>query len=67
MALPHVLVLGETFIRRLRQFVLGPSQHFSVAFSPSRIVLLSNGTVLGAALLSKRFNKIYMLLSALNL
>ena len=30
MALPRVLVLGDSFIRRLRQFVLGSPQYFSV-------------------------------------
>ena len=32
MALPCVLFLGDSFIRRLRQFVLGSPQHFSVDF-----------------------------------
>jgi len=36
MALFRVLVLGDFFIRRLREFVLG---------APQRIVPLSNGTV----------------------
>ena len=32
MALQHVLVLGDSFIRRLGKFVLGAPQHFSVNF-----------------------------------
>jgi len=32
MALPRVLVLGDSFIRRLHEFVLGAPQHFSVDF-----------------------------------
>ena len=32
MALPRVLVLGDSFVRRLRKFVLASPQHFSVDF-----------------------------------
>ena len=40
MALPRVLVLGDSFIRRLRQFVLGSRQHFSVDFHLTRLAVI---------------------------
>ena len=45
MGLPRVLVLGDSFIRRLHQFVL---PNILALIFILRIVLLSNGTVLGA-------------------
>ena len=40
MALPRVLVLGDSFIRRLRQFVLGSPQHFSVDFHLTHLAVI---------------------------
>ena len=40
MALPRVLVLGDSFIRRLRKFVLGSPQHFNVDFHLSNFAVI---------------------------
>ena len=40
MALPRVLVLGDSFIRRLRTFVLGSPQKFSVDFHLSNLAVI---------------------------
>ena len=40
MALQCVLVLGDSFIRRLREFVLGAPQHFSVYFHLTHRVVI---------------------------
>ena len=40
MGLPRVLVLGHSFIRRLRTFVLGSSQKFSVDFHLSNLAVI---------------------------
>ena len=67
MALPRVaLVLGDSFIRRLRKFVLVLLSILALIFI-FRILLLSNDTVLGAARLPKQFSTIYMWLSPLKL
>ena len=40
MALQHVLVLGDSFIRRLREFVLGATQHFSINFYLTHLAVI---------------------------
>ena len=40
MGLPRVLVLGDSFIRRLRTFVLGSSQKLSVDFHLSNLAVI---------------------------
>ena len=40
MALPRVVVLGDSFMRRLRTFVLGSPQKFSAEFHLSKLAVI---------------------------